>query len=194
MGTLDIVYASIMVVSLVISTFRGGIREVFSLAAIVAGFLMAVNFYPLVSDTVLRFTSHENINGFISFLVIFIFTSALISYIGGQLTQIAKKNELGFANVVGGAAMGTFKGLLVCTLLTYALLVFMDSDEPMFKKSYGFPAISNLTALAAPIGPEDFRMQMKEKLDAVRYGLVRQPAGQDKPSGPPHEKNPAKKP
>lgn len=167
MSTLDILYIFIMAVSLAVSVFRGGVRELFSLAAVAAGFVAASNFYYLGSDQLLRFTSYEEVNDIISFILIFAFVAMLVSYVGGQLTHLVRKKNLGFWDAMAGTAIGAVRGLLVCALLTYALLVFMKPGGGFFSSSRAFPFVVQVTEAVSPIGPKDFRREFKKRLDAL---------------------------
>jgi len=167
LNTLDIIFIGIMFVSLSISAFRGGIREVFSFLAVGIGFVAASNLYSLPSDYMFRLTSHDEVNNIFWFIAIFIFTAMLTSYIGGQLTQIVRKKELGFWNFMAGTAIGALRGIFVCSLLTYALLVFMEPDSGLFNNSKSFPFVSQITMAVSPIGPRHFREELGSSIGAL---------------------------
>ncbi len=167
MNTLDILYIFIMTVSLAVSAFRGGVREFFSLAAVALGFVAAANFYHFGAGQLLRLTSHEEVNSIISFMLIFLFVALLVSYVGGQLSHLVKKKKLGFWNLMAGTAIGSLKGLFVCALLTYMLLVFMKPGGGFFSGSRAFPFMSQIAIAVAPIGPKNFREEFEKKLNAL---------------------------
>ena len=117
MNSLDIAILLIMAVSITVSSVRGGIRELFSLAAVIVGFILAAHFYHMASASFIRPTSHPEVNDTISFVSIFLFAAILISFIGGSLTHMAKKSKsLSPWNAIFGTAVGALKGLVISTL------------------------------------------------------------------------------
>ncbi len=187
MNSLDIIILLIMAVSVTVSTFRGAVREVFSLGAVFAGFLLAANYYHFASNGFLRITTHQEVNDILSFLAIFIVTAALISFIGGRLSEIAKKSGLGFWDHMFGTAIGTVKGVIICTLIVYALLVFLPAKSPVFVMSKAFPYASQAAGLFSPIAPKFFSEEFQKKIKEFK-GITPAPASQ--PEKPKTEKIP----
>ncbi len=171
MNSLDLILLIIIAVSLLVSTFRGAVREIFSLGGVIAGFMLASRYYEKTSLGVLRLTSYPEINNIISFLVIFIFSSVIISFIGGMLSHAANKSGFRVMNTLMGAFIGAVKGILIAALVLYALLVFFPADSAMFAKSKTFPYAVRLSKLISPIGPKFFREELNRKLEAVRENM-----------------------
>ena len=112
MNSLDLTLLLIIGISLAVSTFRGAVREIFSLGGVVAGFILASRFYEKTSLGILRLTSYPEINNIISFLVIFIFSSVLISFIGGMFSHAVNKSGFKVLNTFLGTFIGAVKGVL----------------------------------------------------------------------------------
>jgi len=186
MNSLDLTILLIMAVSITISTFRGGIRELFSLAAVIVGFLLAANFSHYLSEGFLRLTTHKEVNDIIGFVAVFIFAAMLISFIGGRLSEVARKTGLGFWDHMFGTAIGTLKGVVICTLIVYALLVFLPAKSTVLSRSRAFPILSQAAGLVSPIAPQFFRDEYQKKADEIRG--VRHPAAKES-SEPVPEKN-----
>jgi membrane protein required for colicin V production len=185
LNTLDIIYIVIMVVSFAVSASRGGVRELFSLMAVGVGFVAASRFYQFGAGQLLRLTSHEEVNNIISFTIIFLFVAILVSYVGQQLTHIVKKADLGFWNIITGSAIGLVKGLFICALLTYMLLVFMKPGGGFFSGSKAFPLMSELTVAVSPIGPKNFRDELGKKLTGLFGETAESATPPKKPSSKP---------
>ncbi len=181
MNSLDLVLLLIIGISLLISTFRGAVREIFSLGGVIAGFVLASRYYEKTSLGVLRLTSYPEINNIISFLLIFIFSAAIISFIGGLLSHAVNKSGYKVLNTLLGAFVGAIKGVLIVSLILYALLVFFPTDSAMFTKSKTFPYAVKLSKLISPIGPKFFRDELNKKLEETGK---RGPAGGKKPPSP----------
>lgn len=186
MNSLDIAILLIMAVSLTVSSFRGGVRELFSLGSVIVGFVLASRLYHKTSAGILRVTSYPEVNNIISFLLIFIFTAVLISFIGGRISEMVK-SKAKVLNVVLGTAIGAIKGILVSSLVVYALLVFLPPDSRVFTMSKTFPYISGVVEVISPIGPKFFRDEFGRKLKEIKG---RKATGEEKAP----EKKPAAKP
>jgi membrane protein required for colicin V production len=168
MNSLDFTLLIIIGVSLAVSTFRGAVREVFSLGGVIAGFILAAHYYEKTSLGVLRLTSYPEINNIISFLVIFIFSAVLISFIGGMFSHAVNKSGFKVLNTLLGTFIGAIKGVLIVSLVLYALLVFFPADSSMFTHSKTFPYAVRFSKLISPIGPTFFREEFDKKLNETK--------------------------
>jgi membrane protein required for colicin V production len=187
MNSLDFVLLIIIGVSLAVSTFRGAVREIFSLGGVIAGFILASHYYVKMSLGVLRLTSYPEINNIISFLVIFIFSAVLISFIGGMFSHAVNKSGFKVLNTLMGTFIGAVKGVLIASLVLYALLVFFPANSGMFAHSKTFPYAVRVSKLISPIGPTFFREELDKKLNETR--------GQQNDAQPAHRPSaPAKTP
>ena len=193
MNSLDLVLLLIMTVSIALSALRGGIRELFSLGAIIAAFILASNSYHFTSNTILRLTSHQEVNDIISFLAIFIFTAVLISFIGGHLTSAVKKSKLNSLNVLAGTAIGAIKGVVISCLIVYALMVFLPAGNQSLTGSRAFPYISRVSSLVSPIASRFFQDEFARKLKDFRSGKSVAPELKTPGEKPPEMKKPEAK-
>jgi len=180
----------IMTVAITISTFRGGVRELFSLASVIMGFVIASHYYQATSESFLRLTSYPHVNNTISFIAIFIFSAVLISFIGGRISGIVKKSGLNFMDHILGTTIGTVKGILVCALITYVMMVFLPSESGILKESKALPYIAQATNIISPIGTQAFRDEFKKKLEDLKKKVSELPAKPEEPSK--KEKTPPK--
>ncbi|MBI5190297.1 MAG: CvpA family protein [Nitrospirae bacterium] len=171
MNAFDMAVASVMAVTALVGLMRGAAREVFSLVSVLAGFLLAARFHTLTSGALIRVTSHEDVNGFISFMAIFIFTSVLISYAGGHFTDMLKNAGFRLWNTLGGPVIGALKGLTVCTSVTFMLMVFLPPDSPFITGSAVFPHLAKLARIVSPVTPESLRRDVGNKLEEVKDGI-----------------------
>ncbi|MBI5694712.1 MAG: CvpA family protein [Nitrospirae bacterium] len=171
MNAFDMAVVSVMAVTALVGLMRGAAREVFSLVSVVAGFLLAARFHTLTSGALIRVTSHEDVNGFISFLAIFIFTSVLISYAGGHFTDMLKNAGFRLWNTLGGPVIGALKGLAVCTSVTFMMMVFLPAGSDLTAGSAAYPYLSRLARLVSPVTPESLRRDVGTKLEQVKDGI-----------------------
>ena len=189
MNSLDFTILIIMSVSITVSAFRGGIREIFSFGSVIVGFILASRYYKAATDSFgfLRLTSHPEVNYVITFIGIFVFTAVLISFIGGRISGIVKKAKLSLWDHALGTAIGALKGLIICALIIYALMVFLPSDSRILNNSKALPYIAKVTDVISPLGPKFFRDEFGKKLDEFRH------RGEAKPQPEPAPTKPEKK-
>ena len=171
MNSLDLVLLFVMTISVAISAFRGGIRELFSLAAIVAGFMLASRYYHAASSTLLRFTEHARVNEMISFVGIFIFAAVLISFIGAHLTHIVERSRLKPLNTFLGMAVGALKGIVISALIVYAIMVFVAVKDPIIADSRAFPYLTRVSGMISPIASGFFRDEFEKKVKEFRSAV-----------------------
>jgi membrane protein required for colicin V production len=199
MNSLDLAILIIMSVAITVSAFRGGIREIFSFGSVIIGFILASRYYKTATDSFgfLRVTSHPEISYIITFIGIFLFTTVLISFIGGRISGIVKKSKLSMFDHVLGTAVGALKGLIICALVIYALMVFLPTESNILKGSKALPYIAKITDLISPIGPKFFRDEFGKKLEEFnkkdKEKLPEKPEEKTKPAPKP-EKSPKKQP
>jgi len=184
-NALDILILASIAASILVSIFRGGVREVASILALVAGFFLAAKFYGFAAEQVFRITSHDEVNNTVSFLVIFLFVAAMVSYAGGQLTELIKKSKLRGWNITLGIVLGTIRGVLIACFLVYALLVLLPYDSKTFTDSKLMPYTLSVTKIVSPLGPQRFEEDFDRKLLDYRKTIaMRKVADKDREPAP----------
>lgn len=123
MNALDIVLLALVFVSLIIGLIKGLVREVVGVVSVVAGLLLAVHWYPAVGTFFHRFISSMVASSFLGFMAVFIGV-VIIGWLIGLLISKLMKGPLAFLNHVLGGFFGLLKGVLICGVLVFALLVF----------------------------------------------------------------------
>lgn len=124
----DFIIIGIIVFSLLVSLWRGFVREVFSLIGWVAAFFIASKFYPPLSNLLLQVDIIYLNNSEIlrnSTAAILLFISALIvsGIINTLIGQLVDKTGLSGTDRVLGAGFGILRGIFIVA----AMLFFLDS-------------------------------------------------------------------
>ncbi|QIW16410.1 colicin V synthesis protein [Pasteurellaceae bacterium RH1A] len=124
---IDYIILGIIVFSVLVSLWRGFVREVMSLVGWVAAFLIANAFYPYLSGYLTQINSaylqNEYIRNAIAAGILFIAVLIVAGIINALIGQLVDKTGLSGTDRVLGAAFGGLRGVLIVA----AALFFFDS-------------------------------------------------------------------
>ena len=168
---LDWTLAIIVVVSVAAAMWEGFIRELISIAAVVAGLVIAVLGYQRAGfwfDDLTR--SHEVALG-VGFLALFFGTlivGALISILAKKLVQ--KAGLAWFDRFLGGL-FGLVRGVVVCTILLMVMVAFSIKAETVQKSTLAPYVVTGARVLVA-LMPSDLKSQFHVGFEKFRQALI----------------------
>ncbi len=122
MHYLDIIILIIIAASAVEGGIHGFVYEIFSLAGLLAGLLLAVKYFSLLASYLQFLTLAVWILNLISFLVILIVVSALFRLVGKLLKKGLSKIFMGWLDHTVGVLFGVARGIVIALLVTLILL------------------------------------------------------------------------
>ena len=150
----DVIVLAVIVLSAVMSTGRGLIRETFSLIAFVVGLVAAWLCIQLGQEPLRNLIapneSSTTVSAMILFLLGFIVAYALAAFLGARLSRLFNDSpEIGIMDRLAGAGLGIVKGFLACVgfVVLMHLVVCSGGEPPEIAKSYTYPyldAVANL--------------------------------------------------
>jgi membrane protein required for colicin V production len=123
----DIAVLVVLGLCLVVSVFRGLVKEIFSLLALVGGFLLALKFQDQLGQYFSGFISDPTLAKLTGFGLVFIVSLIAITLLG-KLIRSLLHSAPGFSTLdrVMGGALGLVKGLILLLILIYPLQFFPD--------------------------------------------------------------------
>ena len=122
MNVIDIILAALIGFGIVKGLYRGLLVEVASLLAILMGAYAAARFSNYAGVLIAKhFESSENTVSITAFVITFLASFFVISFVGKALTKLASFASLGVLNKILG---GLFGGLKAAILVSVVLLVF----------------------------------------------------------------------
>lgn len=160
MNLLDIVLLVILAVTSVVGIIKGLVRQVFGLLSVVLGVVFALAFYSQVSWMYNRFISSEILAQFFGFLTVFL-AVVCVGWISSQIVSKLIKGPLKLLNNVLGGCVGFLTGVLICSVLIFALSVFPVSQEAL-KSSQLSPVCLTITKAMVSLIPKDLKEKFKE--------------------------------
>lgn len=140
----DAIIIGIIVFSLMVSLWRGFIREVLSLAGWVVAFFIASKFYPHLSSVLLDLESaylqNEYVRNGVAAAILFIAVLIISGIVNTLLSQLADKTGLTGTDRVLGAAFGVLRGVFIVAGLLFFIGRFTAFDQSdLWKESQLIP-------------------------------------------------------
>jgi membrane protein required for colicin V production len=182
MTTLDWVLLAVVAFSVLLAALRGFLHEVFSLAGVVVGFLVAAWAYPWLSPWFLQYVKSQPIADFGGFCAFFLLTMLLFSLAGEIARSAAKSAGLRPVDRVLGGAFGLVRGLLAGAVLTLAVAAFHPQALAGSRVARYFLVGARTLAW---VTPEDVRRQFHAGTLAIRQAAEEKLAPSPQPSPSP---------
>src|SRR6476659_6913765 len=126
---LDWILIAVLISSVVLSWFKGFVREILGLVTVLAGVLLAAWLYRPVSGAFKDVVRTENIALFLGFSLIFVVTLFAGFLIIWLVTSFVKFAKLQWADRLLGAAFGFIRGWTICAAILLALTAFDVQTE-----------------------------------------------------------------
>lgn len=169
MNPFDMAVAVILVFFVIVGLFRGSVREVTSVVALVGGFYLACLYYEPFAMIFSAFIKSGYIRNILSFLVLFGIVVLGVTLIGNALRAFLKLVMLGMMDRFLGGVIGAVKAVLVIFVLHFLALTFLPSGgAAMVNESVMAPAISSTVSAAVSFIPEEIKRDFTARLEGLR--------------------------
>lgn len=166
MNWLDFVLAAIMAVTAIVGIFKGFVKQVIGLVAVVAGLVLASFYYERAAGLFETFVKNELLSDFFGFLFIFVLVLIAGAILGHLITK-AMKGPLALANRLFGAIFGFLKAVLICGIVVFALVSF-EIAKPALETSILAPACLGVTRAVVNMIPQDLRAKFNSSYKEIR--------------------------
>ena len=168
LGTLDVILLVILLVTLVLGLIKGLVRQAIGLAAVVGGLVLAAAYYPGAGAFVHKVISNPVVANFIGFLAVFAAVVAVGSLVGLLVSKLMK-GPLNFLDHALGGAFGFFKGVLICGVVVFSLLVFEVRRDALAGSRLA-PVCFQVTRAVVRLIPGDLEARFKAAYHGARKG------------------------
>ena len=163
MNPLDLVIIAVMVFFIIRGLFRGFFREIGSLAGVILGIWLAVQYQPQMANYLKAYVPTLKYLPLISFGLIFVIVLVLCNLAGLALKMMMKKLLFGWADRGLGVTFAILKGIILTYLVIVLLTVFMPSKAPLMAKSKLAPLIissyQSMVGLTSPGSYEKWKQK-----------------------------------
>jgi membrane protein required for colicin V production len=168
MNWLDVVLLVILGLTVVVGFLKGFLKQIIGIAAVIAGLILAAVYYWGIAEVLKTFIRNELVANFLGFVIIFVCVLILGSLAGYLLTK-AMKGPLAFVNRLFGGVLGLVKGVLICGVFVFALLVFRVAEGALLESRLA-PACYGITRAAVHLIPKELRDRFQSSYQEIRRG------------------------
>lgn len=166
MNWLDYVFLAIIVVTAIYGIFKGFVKQVIGLAAVVAGLVLAVLYYERAAGIFIGLVKNRLVANFLGFTLVFVLVLVAGGILGHLLTK-AMIGPLALVNRLFGALFGIVTAVLACGILVFALVSF-EMARPAVQTSVLAPACLGVARAVVHVVPKDLRSRFDESYKRVR--------------------------
>lgn len=133
MNILDIILVIILFLSILFGILKGFIRELFSLAFFIIAVVLSFLFYHEVGGIFMPSLKNRDVSNFAGFITIFV----LVLILGAVVTYLVKKvftiGPLKTIDMILGGLFGLLRGILIASIIVFALIVFPVNENLIVK-------------------------------------------------------------
>jgi len=162
MNFLDIVLICILGIFTIRGFFRGLVREILSLAAIVLAVVLAANYQHLISPHIELYVSNAMTVSVLSYVSIFFGTIIVFWLLARFIRAMLDITLLGWVDRLAGGVFGLIEGMLIGLIALMFLQTFMPKSE-LLTQSYLAPRAQHMVELLAEYAPESMREGLKSR-------------------------------
>jgi membrane protein required for colicin V production len=163
MNLLDWVLVGLTGFAVARGIMRGAISQLFGIAGVLGGFLLASHFYLYLGAEVRRSFPGWNIPDAVSFLLLFLLTWFCIGVVGYWIANVLRRTGLGFIDRLWGGMIGLAKAFILGVALVSIVTVFLSPETPFVQESVLVPYIQEAAAVAIQATPGKVRNIFDEK-------------------------------
>jgi membrane protein required for colicin V production len=124
MNPVDLTITIIVGLSGFIGLLRGAVREIFGLAALLLGFLVALHRYEAAAATLHPWIENPRVAQAAAFFGIFLLVWLVFAILGTLLRRLLRLLALSWLDRLGGLVFGLARGALVVSLLAWSFTAF----------------------------------------------------------------------
>jgi membrane protein required for colicin V production len=145
MNKLDIIFITILSITLIRGFLRGIVKEIIGIFGIIGAFLVASNYYNFIQKYISTIIPDGQIASIVSFTTLFITTLLFIYFLGAMIRELLKTLSLGWLDRIGGAAFGLLKGILISSLILFMLTFMLTPKSSLIAGSRLSPYVTMVT-------------------------------------------------
>ena len=169
MNLLDLVFGSILLISVFTGFQKGFARIGIGLAATILAFLLAAFYYPEAGRPLREYTSSVGVANFLGYLGIFAGVLIVGALLGHAATRFFKWVGLSWLNRALGGAAGLLRGLLIAIVILMAANAFLPGEPPsLVLHSTLAPYLLDSSKILSNLMPKEFKQEFLKNYDKAK--------------------------
>ena len=168
MNLLDVILIVVIAFSSVYGLFKGLVKEVISLLAVIIGLIGASRFYEGASPLLKNLGLGEQAARILSFFVLFIVIFIALILIGKLIHKLIHAIFLGWLNRLGGIGFGFIRGIIVSGIIIMILTIILSEKAPILSESKLTPHIMSISKVLVSLVPDDLQKRFMEREKKLR--------------------------
>ena len=176
MGTwnwLDWILVVVVLVSVVAAAIKGFVRELISLAAVLAGLVIAAVGYERVASWFEELTRSREVALAAGFLTLFVGTLLLGALLSALAWRLVRKGELERTDFFLGAVFGLMRGVVVDCVLLMTLVAFALKPQAV-QQSVLAPYVTTGAQVVALVMPKELKEQFRAGFEKLRQAILQE--------------------
>ncbi len=163
MNGLDWVLAGIAVFCVIRGLMRGAVSQVFGIAGLIGGFLVAAHHHQGVGTALTASFPDLPSPSAIGFAILFFLTWCCFSIVGFMLSNLLHKTGLGSVDRIWGGGVGLGKAVILAMVLISTMTFFLSPQSELLRQSRVAPYVQQAAVLLVSITPASMRQVFHEK-------------------------------
>jgi membrane protein required for colicin V production len=168
MNLADWVILGTILLSVLLAASQGFFYEVFSLAGVIVGYLLAAWEYRRLADRLSSYVKSDWVAEITAFLVIFLAVVILAGILGRIFRWLLKKAGLRWFDRLLGAAFGLLRGALLVAITLMAVTTFAPGSR-WLSGSQLAPYFIVLARAASWVAPTEVRARFRQGTGVVQH-------------------------
>ncbi|GAB4175062.1 MAG: CvpA family protein [Wenzhouxiangellaceae bacterium] len=164
-------------VSMLVSLWRGFIREVFSILVWVAAAFAAFRLSPVLALRLEDWIDLPSARFITAFVVVFVLVLVVGGLIGFLVGKLVEKTGLSATDRLFGALFGLARAMVLVVVAVLLLKPTPFSQDPWWRESRLIPRFEQLADQVVVWLPDEFRRLLSPEAQTVVVEQVRQEAG-----------------
>lgn len=162
MNFFDYVLITVVGLSMVLSLWRGFVREIISLVGLVLAFFLASRFAGDASDFLDQWITQNNLANIAAFILIFVLVMFIVGALGFIVRKLVDMAALTATDRTLGMFFGAARGLLLIGTAFLMYTAYAKPDMPFLQKSLLTPYAVQLSEFIGKTIPADYPFSTQE--------------------------------
>lgn len=156
MNFFDYILISIVGLSMVLSIWRGFVREIISVVGLVLAFVIASRISGDAGSLLSSWISNDSLANVVGFVLVFVLVMVVVGLIGAMVRKLIHMADLSATDRTLGVFFGATRGLLLIGVAFLAYGAYAKADQPWMKKSLLTPYALQLSNWIGKTIPEGY--------------------------------------